>query len=206
MLKIHTFDKPVGLFMKVEKIVEVVGCSLMSVKYDSDDTDSFDKFLDQMNDNLWLDEFFTKHDELLQSDYYRNKKSIKSIRKAVEVTQEEVLEFEDLILESADKVENGEESELDAIFKPLYNGEKYGGTLQFSKIQGLSHIDGWLRVYAIRIEKSCFIITGGTIKLTEKMEPEHLQDELVKLKLVKRYLVSEGIIDKDSMIDLLENQ
>ncbi|MEA3496047.1 MAG: hypothetical protein U9R42_08430 [Bacteroidota bacterium] len=62
-----------------------------------------------------------------------------------------------------------------------------------------------MRIYAIRIEENVFIITGGAIKLTKTMnEREHLKNELKKLENVKQFLILEGIIDNDSIVDYLE--
>jgi hypothetical protein len=57
-----------------------------------------------------------------------------------------------------------------------------------------------LRIYAIKIESNCFLITGGAIKLTHTMQehPDTLL-ELKKLNKVKNFLINEGILDKDSI-------
>jgi hypothetical protein len=45
-----------------------------------------------------------------------------------------------------------------------------------------------LRIYAIRINRHCYIITGHAIKLSRTMDRPHLQNELNKLKKVRNYL------------------
>jgi hypothetical protein len=50
-----------------------------------------------------------------------------------------------------------------------------------------------------------YIITGGAIKLTDKMEErEHTLKELKKLETCKQFLINEGIIDEEGIIELLE--
>ena len=62
----------------------------------------------------------------------------------------------------------------------------------------------WLRIYAIRLSTGAYIITGGAIKLTFKMEErEHTLQELAKIERVKNYLLSEHIIDDDSFIEYI---
>jgi hypothetical protein len=47
---------------------------------------------------------------------------------------------------------------------------------------------GWLRLYAIRLEANCYLVTGRSIKLTCHMKRPHLQREITKLDLAKRLL------------------
>ena len=63
----------------------------------------------------------------------------------------------------------------------------------------------WLRVYAIRIEKNVFVITGGAIKLTHTMQDRaHTQEELSKLNQCRQYLLDNGVFDSDSFISMIE--
>ena len=60
----------------------------------------------------------------------------------------------------------------------------------------------WLRVYAIRLEKTVFVITGGAIKLTQTMqERPHTWEELKKMDRCREFLKTNGIFDQDSLID-----
>ena len=60
----------------------------------------------------------------------------------------------------------------------------------------------WLRLYAIKLSQGVYVITGGAIKLTLKMEERsHTKEELVKLEKVRRFLLNEDIINDDSFID-----
>jgi hypothetical protein len=61
----------------------------------------------------------------------------------------------------------------------------------------------WLRLYAIRVDKGTFVITGGAIKLTHYMdERHHTRKELLKLELCSNYLKSQGVFDFDSFNEL----
>ena len=86
---------------------------------------------------------------------------------------------------------------IDHYFRPLSNSEYLDKVLSLQKGKIKTQM---LRIYAIKIESNCFIITGGAIKLTRTMQ-EH-QDtlkELQKLNKVKNFLINEGILDKDSI-------
>ena len=74
---------------------------------------------------------------------------------------------------------------------------------QKTKVKG-QHKKSWLRIYAIRIAPNLFVIAGGGIKLTHKMEDsEHLKIELTKLEITKNYLKSVGLLDENDY-ELLE--
>ena len=61
-----------------------------------------------------------------------------------------------------------------------------------------------MRIYAIKLTTGVYIITGGAIKLTLKMdEREHTREELRKLELVRSFLLNENIIDDDSFVEYI---
>ena len=61
----------------------------------------------------------------------------------------------------------------------------------------------WLRLYAIKLEPGCYIITGGAIKLTRTMqEREHTLRELNKMEFVRNHLLEQGVIDVAGFVEL----
>ena len=70
---------------------------------------------------------------------------------------------------------------LDEFFRLLNNNEYRLRELSFQKGR-----ERYLRLYAIRIDENCFVITGGAIKLTHLMKDRpHTQRELDKLDAEK---------------------
>ena len=62
----------------------------------------------------------------------------------------------------------------------------------------------WLRIYAIKLSEGVYLITGGAIKLTLRMEErEHTRRELVKMEKVRAFLLHEHIIDDDSFVEYM---
>lgn len=60
--------------------------------------------------------------------------------------------------------------------------------------------NSWLRIYAIKLDKGIYLITGGAIKLTHLMsEREHTLNELKKMEMVRNYLLDSGIVDADGI-------
>lgn len=62
-----------------------------------------------------------------------------------------------------------------------------------------------LRLYAIKIDDDCFVITGGAIKMSQKMdEHEDTALELVKLNNARIYLNSKDVFNQDSFFELFK--
>lgn len=95
---------------------------------------------------------------------------------------------------------------LDTIFRPLENSRISEILLgkEKAKIKDRPRHASWLRIYAIKLEPGCYIITGGAIKLTHTMkEREHTLNELNKMEQVRNYLISNQAIDADGFVDYL---
>ena len=98
------------------------------------------------------------------------------------------------------------EADLDKIFRPLENSRTSEMLLgkEKAKIKDRPQHASWLRIYAIKLEPGCYIITGGAIKLTRTMqEREHTLKELNKMEQVRNYLISNQAIDADGFVDFL---
>lgn len=194
----------------------IVKDSLYAVKYtdkidefennefveDKEPKDEFSRLFNNWQDPEYLDGFFNKHKQDLQREFF----NYISIEEAIEKTIDEAYEFQQEILSTAGKGKEDIFQSLQTLFKPLNKSEEAIYPIpDYQKNKAYSSRKSWLRIYAIRIDENVFIITGGAIKLTKTMnEREHLEKELKKLEEVKQFLISECIIDNDSIIDFLE--
>ena len=62
----------------------------------------------------------------------------------------------------------------------------------------------WLRLYALRLEKGVYLITGGAIKLTYTMqERSHTLKELERMEEVRNHLIDNGVTDLDGFVDFV---
>ena len=190
--------------------------SLYSVKYkdrydefenketveDNEPVDEFSSLFNNWQDPEYLDNFFNKHKQDLQKEFF----NCISIEEAILKTIDEAYEFQQKILSIAENGTDELSQNLQTLFIPLNNYEKEIYPIpDYQKSKAYGSKKSWLRMYAIRIEENVFIITGGAIKLTKTMnEREHLTKELKKLEEVKQFLISEGIIDSDSIIEFFE--
>jgi hypothetical protein len=149
--------------------------------------DEFERCFELWSNPLYLYNYFDKNERFLNNSFWKNI----SIEDAAKITKQKALEFEVLLTEN--------NSDIESLFRPLDNRQ-----IKFAElIKGKSKYN-CLRLYAIKIDSNRFLITGGAIKLTNKME-EHAstRNELKKLEKIKNYLVALGVIDGDSFDEIL---
>lgn len=120
------------------------------------------------------------------------------INQAIEDTIEDSDQLQCLMLDL------NPDSDLELLFHPLENfriSEMVLGKEKARLKRTIRH-SSWLRIYAIKLSQGVYVITGGAIKLTLKMEERnHTKVELAKLENVRRFLLNEDIIDDDSFIN-----
>ena len=159
---------------------------LWSIQLDGESQSEFEKFFDLINDIEWLHNFFDQNKADLHSGFFG---SI-TIGSAVSRTLDEAEEMETSLYDYSEQGFREGGNNLQHLFKPLNNFEYTITSHQKSKARIRN---GWLRLYAIRLAKNCFLVTCGAIKLTYDMKRDHLQNELKKLEQAKQFLRSNGI-------------
>jgi hypothetical protein len=171
--------------MGIVRTFNLPNTKLLAVKFDGDEFDALEILQDQWTSVDFLWGFFTK----FQKDYYgKYGKSNRS--KLVKQTQHLA---DDLFEKLYDLAEDVKSDAFAEFFKPLDNREKDSKPYDLQKLKAKGEErKSFLRIYAIRY-KGKIIVTGGAIKLTDRMEDrKHTNDELKKLELVKTFL------DKDN--------
>lgn len=169
--------------------------TLWAVRYDGDTDNALQQVFSQWNDVEWLFNFFEENKDDLERFF-----KITDINKAIFDTIDDSNRLQCLILDLSP------EANLDHIFRPLSNSQT--GEVALSKekarIKERQHHASWLRIYAIKLEPGCYIITGGAIKLTQTMqERQHTLQELSKMENVRNFLMAENVIDADCFTDYL---
>lgn len=151
---------------------------------------------DSWNDIGFLMDFFMENLDDLKQFFH-----IQRISDAIDDTMDDAEELQRLILDIP-YTEN-----LDELFTPLGSADLTIRELTREKARNWDRIDhaSWLRVYAVRLEKNVFVVTGGAIKLTRSMqERPHTQEQLEKLNSCRQFLLDNGVFDADSFISLIE--
>jgi hypothetical protein len=92
-------------------------------------------------------------------------------------------------------------SRFEQYFEPLKPSDTGDRSLPFQKGKISRNI---LRVYAIKIDDNCFVITGGAIKMSQTMKdhPGTL-NELSKLNRAKDFLEENDVFDDCSFFELI---
>lgn len=165
---------------------------LYSMKYAQADMSEYERIMDQWQDYNTLFTFFKRNTADLLSGFWGDI----TIGEAILNTMADAETFDETLY---DYCRCGR-YELQYIFQPLYNSEYRLISLQKSKGKIRR---SWLRLYALRLDRNCFIITGGTIKLTHNMQAIHLQEELSKLEQAKRFLQSKHILIPEDLNTIL---
>ena len=98
---------------------------------------------------------------------------------------------------------------LDLLFRPLSlaDGDAAELTREKARNWDRNRHASWLRVYAIRLESNVYVVTGGAIKLTPAMQDRpHTLIELDKLNECRNYLKTNGVYDRDSFMDYINEE
>lgn len=169
-------------------IIDIFAEKLYSVKYAGYTLDAYNKCIESWTDTEYVREFVKKH----QSDIKG-----KDINEVVDNIIEDAEDIDDLLYELSLSTDEN----INQFFAPLRNSEYKVQLL--SRQKGRIHDKSYTRIYGIKIESNCFVITGGAIKFTQFMdEREHTKQELKNIDRVRDYLKDNQVIDKDTLQDL----
>lgn len=179
------------------EIVSIFGENLFAIKYAGEDKDEFSRLFELWQDAEYLEEFFETQKSDLENGFW----GTISIENAILNTFEYAEEFENILLELSEKSCSEQIEGLEDIFSPLHNSQYQILTLNKSKAK-----QTWLRLYALRVDDDVYIITGGAIKLTQTMQDRrHTNQELRKIESCRRFLLDQGIVDIEGVIEEIES-
>ncbi len=185
--------------MKFIRIFEDSDC-LLTIKEDDEKYDEFSKIFNQWTSIEYLDNFFTANEKDLKRPFWEGI----SIEQAIIETRNEAIKFRKYLKKIYKKTPNERLPLFLRLFQPLSKNQVPIPFLDKKKAYG-SRNKTWLRMYALKASEDIYIITGGTIKLTDNMgERSHTSFELKKLEKCKQFLINEGIVDEDGVIEQLE--
>ncbi|KAA6437082.1 hypothetical protein FEM33_20415 [Dyadobacter flavalbus] len=178
--------------LKVDKIKIVVPKTLLSAQFFGSEKDELARIFNLWRNVIHLEEFFEENYSDLSAKYY----NIHSVEEAVFKTIEQATSFRNLIIQHAN---SNNENNLSKLFVPYHNSS-VSLARESSKAK-----NSWLRIYAIRLDYNLFIVSGGAIKLTRRMDRNHLQIEDKKMKILQAYLKANHIDSGDDYgyIDLV---
>ena len=179
-------------------------CDLWSVCYPEDEIDGLQRDIysilmdDKWSDDKYLFEFIKQNEECLNDNYWTGVEMFEIINNI----KIEIASFdEELYLADQNKQMNNSRS-LDKIFLKLHQNIYSLNTFNETYRKARPNLSrSIIRLYGIELSDKTIIITGGTLKLKQKMIGENFDIELKNLKRVQTYLNKQGIIDRAGLID-----
>ena len=171
------------------EIVKIYPPYLYSI-IEEGDVDVFHQLFENWTSVEWLMSFFESHHTQMDSVFWGK---VVDPEIASSRTLQEAYDMEDKIYELADNSRVGEVPNFDTYFVPL--GGEYTYVWDHTPVKAYGPENpSLLRLYAIKIESNCYLITGGGVKYCKTMkESEELKKELATIKRVKDYLKECGI-------------
>ena len=153
---------------------------------------------DKWSDDKYLLEFIKQNEECLNDNYWTGVEMFEIINNI----KIEIASFdEELYLADQNKQMNNSRS-LDKIFLKLHQNIYSLNTFNETYRKARPNLSrSIIRLYGIELSDKTIIITGGTLKLKQKMIGENFDIELKNLKRVQTYLNKQGIIDRAGLID-----
>jgi hypothetical protein len=153
---------------------------------------------DKWSDDKYLLEFIKQNEECLNDNYWVGVDMFEIINNL----KIEMASFdEELYLADQNKQMNNSRS-LDKIFLKLHQNIYSLNTFNETYRKARPNLSrSIIRLYGIELSDKTIIITGGTLKLKQKMIGENFDIELKNLKRVQTYLNKQGIIDRAGLID-----
>lgn len=180
--------------MKIEPIYEPY---IYSIHYDGQDECEFYRLQDQWNDVEYVVDFFTLNKELLKNDVWVKTPEPESAARKLINDANDLIHYFDELNENTAK---GLKPDFDSHFHYLDGEFNYIMEYIPMKSYGLDR-PSFLRIYAIKLTDNTYLITGGGIKLADKIQnsPDIKDHVIQNIKRVRAYLRENGILDSDDI-------
>lgn len=171
------------------KIINIFAHRLFAFQYEGEADNEYDRLLDLWTNTEYTREFLIENSE----DIPKNKTK----KQFIQYIHEDALCIDEKLI----KITESEGETLSNFFQALSNSEYQTKVLSLQKGR-----QNCLRMYAVKIDKDTYIITGGAIKLPLQhlMEDRaHTEIELQKIKTAQAYLKENDIFDEDSFFEFI---
>jgi hypothetical protein len=172
------------------KIVAIFDTRLFSFRFPGEEENELNRLLNLWNDPQYVFQF-------IRANITDAPQNISTLQ-LTNLISDDGNEIDDLL----SKLGKDLKGNFEVFFKQLNNNEYQSKTL--SKRKGRKN---YLRLYALKIDTNCFVITGGAIKFTHLMEDrKHTKTELQKMETCRQFLKSQGIYDEESLYEYIKEE
>lgn len=172
------------------KIVSIFASRLFSFHYEDEKDNELRRLLIRWNDAEHLYQFVKQHKDDIPNNI--------SVPNLVNQLIDDANELDTTLY----GISKNSRRNLEEFFKPLNNQEYHIVELSKQKVR-----KNYLRLFAIRVDKNCFVITGGAIKFhhLNKQKP-HTQKEMEIIDKCRNYLKANNVFDADSFYEFLNEE
>jgi hypothetical protein len=183
-------------FIRTFDTVPPEDCKLWAVAYPNDldedgkKTDVFQRLLNEWNDINLLASFFNdnKEDLLIWEPTL-------TVDKAIDWAIDEAQEMEEKLEGIISGAGEYSHLSINDVFTPLHKNEYALKRKNENLRKGKAHKGRtMLRFYAVELDDGTLVISGGGIKITDGMEPQHLKEEEIRLKNLQDYIKQQAIV------------
>lgn len=172
------------------KIVSIFAGNLFSFHYNHESKNELRRLLLNWNDVSYLYTFINQNKNDLPLNL--------SVAELIDQIIDNANDIDDIL----EKISIDRSKSFDDFFKPLDNNEYR--IVNLSKQKGRKN---YLRIFAIRIDQNCFVITGGAIKFHHlNKDRPHTQTEMNKINQCQDFLKAKGVYDSDSFYEFITEQ
>ncbi len=176
------------------------GEGLYSFVYDGNLEPEYDRIMNLWSNVQYVSEYFLNNLKYLKDPFFDGQ----SLDSLISLIYPEVLELDDMFQDYNEAGFGQFAKTLQQIFRPLFDDDYRLSIYQSAKTSVQRGRIKLLRIYAIRMGPNAYVITGGSIKLTKKMQDHpDSNKELEKLEFVRRYLKSNNFLIEDDLKDIL---
>jgi hypothetical protein len=173
-------------------IINIFAPQLYAIRYKNEALDAYNKCIDNWTDVEYVRRFVKDHQADIEG---------RDLNQVVEEIIEDAQGIDDILYE----LSNSTDKSINQFFAPLRNSEYQVKLL--SRQKGRVNRKSYTRIYGIRIESDCYVITGGALKFTQFMKDrEHTYQELKNIDKVRDFLIDNEIIDQDNLEDFHTQQ
>lgn len=179
------------------EIIAIYRQYIYSIQYDDQEENEFDRLFDLWNDVEHITQFLEDNQEYLNSPIWQQTPEPEDAARQVLL---EAANLEKLFDDLYNNVLKGRKPDFDSHFSFLEGNYRY--SLQWPPMKSYgTYRPSLLRMYAIKMNENVYLITGGGIKLADKIQnsPDLKEHVLQNIEKVRSFLKENGILEAEDM-------
>jgi hypothetical protein len=189
--------------LKFVRIFEEEDCRLFAVAHESGN--ALTNLFKDWDRSTFVWKYFLKHENLLKAKFKVADTPLEFIERISVDTVNEAKKLYESIKKLPETYKgNPWSDDLDKMFPKLHPSDLDNAELRESRAYGIEK-NTCLRIFSVRVETNCHLVTGGMIKLTLGLQDTKPAgpEEYAKLKSAKQFLVDNSINTREKLIEYI---